>query len=43
MRGDVKTTLLSAERLLNLGWKPSLNGEETIKQSCRELLRFMPK
>jgi UDP-glucose 4-epimerase len=38
-RGDVKTMLLSADKLLNLGWKPTLNGEEAVRQSCRELLR----
>jgi len=40
-RGDVKTMLLSADKLLSLGWKPSLNSEEAVRQSCRELLRFM--
>jgi UDP-glucose 4-epimerase len=37
-RGDVKTMLLSADKLLNLGWKPSLNSEEAVRLSCRELL-----
>jgi len=39
--GDVKTMLLSSDKLLNLGWKPSLNSEEAVRLSCRELLRFM--
>lgn len=39
-RGDVKTMLLSVDKLLKLGWKPMLNSEEAIMQSCRELLRF---
>ena len=40
-RGDVKTMLLSADKLLNLGWKPALNSEGAIRLSCRELLRPM--
>ena len=40
-RGDVKTMLLSAGKLLNLGWKPSLNSEEAVRLSCRVLLRSM--
>jgi UDP-glucose 4-epimerase len=40
-RGDVKTMLLSSDKLLNLGWRPSLSSEEAIKLSCRELLRSM--
>jgi UDP-glucose 4-epimerase len=38
-RGDVKTMLLSVDRLLSLGWKPSMNSEEAVRLSCRELLR----
>lgn len=37
-KGDVKTMQLSAEKLVGLGWKPTLNSEETIRVSCRELL-----
>jgi len=37
--GDVKTMLLSADKLLSLGWKPSMNSEEAVRLSCRELLR----
>lgn len=37
-RGDVKTMLLSTDKLLNLGWRPSLNSEGAIRLSCRELL-----
>jgi len=40
-RGDVKTMLLSIGKLSDLGWKPSLNSEEAIRLSCRELLRYM--
>lgn len=40
-RGDVKAMLLSSDRLINLGWKPSLNSEGAIKLSCRELLRHI--
>jgi len=40
-RGDVKTMLLSSDRLLSLGWKPSMNSEEAVRLSCRELLRSM--
>jgi len=39
MEGRRKTILLSAGKLLNLGWKPSLNSEEAVRLSCRELLR----
>jgi UDP-glucose 4-epimerase len=42
-KGDVKTMLLSADKLSNLGWKPSLNSEEAVRLSCRELLRSMAK
>ena len=38
-RGDVKTMLLSSDKLVNLGWKPTLTSEDAIKLSCRELLR----
>ena len=38
-RGDVKTMLLSVNKLLNLGWKPKLNSEETVRMACKELLR----
>jgi len=38
-RGDVKTMLLSVDKLLNLGWRPKLNSEEAVRQSCRELLK----
>ena len=40
-RGDVKTMLLSADKLLSLGWKPSMNSEEAVRLSCRELLRSL--
>jgi UDP-glucose 4-epimerase len=38
-RGDVKTMLLSVDKLLNIGWKPTLGGEGAVRLSCRELLR----
>jgi UDP-glucose 4-epimerase len=37
-KGDVKTMMLSVEKLLSLGWKPTMNSEEAIRLSCRELL-----
>jgi len=37
----VKTMLLSADKLLSLGWKPSLSSEEAVRLGCRELLRSM--
>jgi len=37
--GDVKTMLLSVDKLLNLGWRPRLDSEEAVRLSCRELLR----
>jgi len=42
-RGDVKTMLLSCDRLMNLNWKPILDSEEAIRLSCRELLQSMKK
>ncbi|MDI6905792.1 MAG: NAD-dependent epimerase/dehydratase family protein, partial [Candidatus Bathyarchaeia archaeon] len=39
--GDVKTMLLSADKLFNLGWKPALSSEEAVRLGCRELLRSM--
>lgn len=38
-RGDVKTMLLSSEKLSSLGWKPALNSEDAVRQSCRKLLQ----
>lgn len=38
-KGDVKTMLLSVDKLAGLGWKPRLNSEEAIRQMCRELLK----
>ncbi|MGD8545523.1 MAG: NAD-dependent epimerase/dehydratase family protein, partial [Candidatus Bathyarchaeota archaeon] len=37
-RGDVKVMKLAIERITNLGWRPTLNSEGAIRQSCRELL-----
>ena len=37
--GDVKTMLLSVDKLLSLGWKSKLNSEEAVRLSCREFLR----
>jgi UDP-glucose 4-epimerase len=42
-RGDVKTMLLSADKLLSLGWRSKLNSEEAVRLSCRELLQSMEK
>jgi len=42
-RGDVKTMLLSVDKLLSLGWKPKLNSEEAVRLSCRELLQSIDK
>jgi len=30
---------LSVEKLMGLGWKPSLSSKDAIRISCRELLR----
>ncbi|MEM4704827.1 MAG: NAD-dependent epimerase/dehydratase family protein [Candidatus Bathyarchaeia archaeon] len=38
-KGDVKIMQLSVEKLMGLGWKPTLNSEETIRLGCRELLK----
>lgn len=39
--GDVKTMLLSSDKLLSLGWRPKLNSEEAVRLSCCELLGSM--
>jgi UDP-glucose 4-epimerase len=36
--GDVKTMLIATTKLLDLGWRPKLNCEEAVRQSCRETL-----
>lgn len=38
-KGDVKKMHLSIEQLRTLGWEPSLNSEDAIRLSCRELLK----
>jgi len=38
-RGDVKTMHLSVQKLLDLGWKPTLASEGAVRLSCEELLR----
>jgi len=38
-RGDVKTMLLSVERLLKTGWRPKLNSEQAVRAAAREILR----
>ncbi|MGQ9640608.1 MAG: NAD-dependent epimerase/dehydratase family protein [Candidatus Bathycorpusculaceae bacterium] len=38
-KGDVKVMRLSVEKLIGLGWKPTLNSEEAIRLGCRELLK----
>jgi UDP-glucose 4-epimerase len=38
-KGDVKTMLLSTDKLLSLGWRPKFNSEEAVRLCCRELLR----
>lgn len=40
-KGDVKTMLLSVDKLVGLGWRPRLNSEEAVRRSCRELLGSM--
>jgi UDP-glucose 4-epimerase len=37
-RGDVKTMLLSINKLLDLGWKPEFDSQEAVRLSCRDLL-----
>lgn len=36
--GDVKVMQLSVEKLMGLGWKPTLDSEDAVRVSCRELL-----
>jgi UDP-glucose 4-epimerase len=37
-KGDVKTMLLSARKLMDLGWRPRFSSEEAVRLSYRELL-----
>jgi len=37
-KGDVKTMLLSISKLVELGWRPSLNSEEAVRRATSELL-----
>jgi UDP-glucose 4-epimerase len=37
-KGDVKVMQLSVEKLMGLGWKPTLNSEDAVRLSCREFL-----
>jgi UDP-glucose 4-epimerase len=39
-KGDVKTMLLSVDKLLDLGWKPKSGSEEAVRLGCRESLRL---
>ena len=39
-RGDVKVMRLSVDKLMSLGWKPTLNSEEAIRLGCREILQM---
>ena len=36
--GDVKTMLLSIEKLKALGWRPRLNSEQAVRKAVREML-----
>ncbi len=38
-KGDVKVMQLSIKKLSALGWTPSLNSEEAIRKSCKELIK----
>jgi len=40
-RGDVKVMRLSVDKLMSLGWKPTLNSEEAIRLGCREILQIL--
>jgi len=37
-KGDVRTMGLSVKKLMRLGWQPSLESEEAVRLSCKELL-----
>jgi len=36
-KGDVKIMQLSIDKLVNLGWEPSLKSEDAIRLTCKEL------
>jgi len=38
-KGDVKTMHLGVQKLLDLGWKPTLGSEDAVRLSCKELLK----
>jgi UDP-glucose 4-epimerase len=36
--GDVKVMLLSVQKIMNLGWKPTLNSNQSVRKAFRTLL-----
>lgn len=38
-RGDVKTMLLSVDKLLRLGWKPRYGSEDAVRMTVRKLVK----
>ena len=40
--GDVKKMLLDIEKVKKLGWSPQLNSEESIRQTCRQMIKLNP-
>jgi UDP-glucose 4-epimerase len=38
-KGDVRTVLLSIEKLSSIGWRPRISSDETVRLACKRLLR----
>jgi len=38
LTGDVPKMRLSIERLADLGWEPSIESDEAVRRSARELI-----
>jgi len=37
----VRTMRLSVEKIMGLGWKPTLTSEESVRLGCREILQVL--
>jgi UDP-glucose 4-epimerase len=40
-KGDVKAMRLAVEKIMGLGWKPTLTSEESVRLGCREILQVL--
>jgi UDP-glucose 4-epimerase len=42
-KGDVKTMQLDVTKVLNLGWKPTMNSREAVVSAANEILETIPR